>query len=153
MLAMFKLVYAVWMIVCTCSYTIFIVVAVVDDGVIPVDMLRSSSPSSSSSYQSSAHSPSPMDSGLFESSTERKVGNKREKTPHLPTFKGHWRSFIDGLQRVLLFAKDSSIINRITSNEKFSQDIVQVSLTLKSVGLSLVDNTKKQEVAYIGIMQ
>ena len=142
--------YVVWMIVCACSYAIFIVV---DNPVVFVNMPRSSSTSSSSSYQSSAQSSSLTDSTLFQSFTERKAGRKGDKSPHLPTFKGHWKSFIEGLQRVLLFTKDSSIINRITASEKFSQDIVQVSLTLKSVGLSLVDNTKKQEVAYIGVTQ
>ena len=84
---------------------------------------------------------------------ERKAGKRRDKSPRLPTFKGHWKSFIEGLQRVLLFTKDSSVISRISADEKFSQDIVQVSLTLKSVGVSLVDNTKKQEVAYVGVTQ
>ena len=129
------------MITCLCGIAVCILV---DNPVVSVNMSRSSS----SSYQASL-----THSSLFESSTERKAGKRGDKSPHLPTFKAHCKSFIEGLQRVLLFTRDSDVIDRITADERFSQDIVQLSLTLKSVGLSLVDNTKKREVAYIGVTQ
>lgn len=119
---------------------------------------RSMSTSTSSSHRGPAQSLSLMDTTLSVDSSvvdsgERRAGGKGERSARLPTFKGQWKSFIEGLQRVLIFSRDSSIIDRINADDKFSQNIVQVSLTLKSVGLSLVDNAKRREVAYIGITQ
>lgn len=114
---------------------------------------RSMSTSTSSSHRGPAQSLSLMDTTLSVDSGERRAGGKGERSARLPTFKGQWKSFIEGLQRVLIFSRDSSIIDRINADDKFSQNIVQVSLTLKSVGLSLVDNAKRREVAYIGITQ
>ena len=67
--------------------------------------------------------------------------------------RGHWKSFIDNLQRTLLFTEDDSILDRIKAADYFSQNLIEVSLSLRSVGLSLVDNKRKREVAYIGITQ
>ena len=74
------------------------------------------------------------------------------KTPP-QAFKGHWKSFIDGLQRVLVFTMDQDVLDRIVAADSVSQNNIDVSLTLKSVGLSLVDNKRKREVAFIGITQ
>ena len=67
--------------------------------------------------------------------------------------RGHWNSFIDNLQRTLIFTEDDSILNRIKAADYFAQNLVEVSLSLRSIGLSLVDNRRKREVAYIGITQ
>lgn len=67
--------------------------------------------------------------------------------------RGHWKSFFDGLQRVLVFTRDESILDCIKAADGVTQNSLDVSLTLKSVGLSLVDNKRRKEVAYIGITQ
>ena len=74
------------------------------------------------------------------------------KTPP-QAVRGHWKSFIDGLQRVLVFTMDQDVLDRIVAADSVSQNNIDVSLTLKSVGLSLVDNKRKREVAFIGITQ
>ena len=66
---------------------------------------------------------------------------------------GYWKSFIDNLQRTLIFANNTEILNRIKSADSMSQNIIQLSLSIKCIGLSLVDNTNKREVAYIGVTQ
>ena len=65
--------------------------------------------------------------------------------------RGYWKSFTDGIQRVLLFTPDEEVIYRIRSANTFSLPKVEVSLSLKAVGLSLVDNKRKQELAYISV--
>lgn len=78
-------------------------------------------------------------------------GQRRASSP--TSIRGYWKSFIDGLQRVLVFTMDEDTIDRIVAADTISQNNLEVSLRLKSVGISLVDNKRKREVAYIGIMQ
>lgn len=67
--------------------------------------------------------------------------------------RGYWKSFIDGLQRVLVFTRDEDVLDQIVAADSVSQNNVDVSLSLKSVGVSLVDNNRKREVAFIGVTQ
>ena len=67
--------------------------------------------------------------------------------------RGHWRSFIDGLQRVVVFTYDKQILNRITASDRVSRNMLEVSVTLRSIGVSLTDDTRRREVAYIGVTQ
>ncbi|EDO34505.1 predicted protein [Nematostella vectensis] len=61
-----------------------------------------------------------------------------------------WATFLDGLQRVLLIIDDFTLAYRaqVEVPERISQEI---SLNLQAIGLSLVNNEKSIEVAYIGI--
>ena len=83
------------------------------------------------------------------SSPQRK--KKGEASPLV--VRGHWKSFIDGLQRVLVFTRDEDVIDRIQAADTISKNDAEMTLTLRSVGISLVDNKRKREVAYIGITQ
>ncbi len=67
--------------------------------------------------------------------------------------KGYWKSFIDGIQRVVIFTPDEGIIDRIKAANSYSQPLIDVSLSLQFVGVSLVDNQKKRELAYISLSQ
>lgn len=67
--------------------------------------------------------------------------------------RGTWKSFTDNLQRTILFTDNTDILDRIKSADSISRNIFEVSLSIKSIGLSLVDNKAKREVAYIGITQ
>lgn len=63
----------------------------------------------------------------------------------------YWITFLDGLQRILLFTSDPNIQQdtQMASNlEVFDQEI-QVSI--HGAGLSLVDNISRTEVLYLGI--
>ncbi|KAL9987728.1 hypothetical protein ACROYT_G002079 [Oculina patagonica] len=64
--------------------------------------------------------------------------------------KFYWAAFLDGLQRVLLIIDDFTLAYRaqVEQKERPSQSI---TLGLQGVGLSLVNNEKSIEVAYIGI--
>ena len=63
--------------------------------------------------------------------------------------RGYWKSFIDGIQRILLFTPDESIIMAIRAANSFSIPKFEASLSLKAIGLSLVDNRRKLELAYV----
>ena len=52
-----------------------------------------------------------------------------------------------------MFIMDQDVLDHIVAADSVSQNNTDVSLTLKSVGLSLIDNKRKREVAFIGITQ
>ncbi|XP_069480592.1 intermembrane lipid transfer protein VPS13C isoform X2 [Ambystoma mexicanum] len=63
----------------------------------------------------------------------------------------HWVSFLDGRQRVLLFTDDIALISKARQAEELEQSDLEINVLLHSLGLSLVNNENKQEIAYIGI--
>uniref|UniRef100_A0A8C2YMD7 Vacuolar protein sorting 13 homolog C n=1 Tax=Chinchilla lanigera TaxID=34839 RepID=A0A8C2YMD7_CHILA len=63
----------------------------------------------------------------------------------------HWVSFLDGRQRVLLFTDDVALVSKALQAEAMEQADHEITLSLHSLGLSLVNNESKQEVSYIGI--
>ncbi|XP_051053816.1 intermembrane lipid transfer protein VPS13C isoform X2 [Phodopus roborovskii] len=63
----------------------------------------------------------------------------------------HWVSFLDGRQRILLFTDDVALVSKALQAEEMEQADHEVTLSLHSLGLSLVNNENKQEVSYVGI--
>nr|XP_057944344.1 intermembrane lipid transfer protein VPS13C isoform X2 [Doryrhamphus excisus] len=63
----------------------------------------------------------------------------------------HWVSFLDGRQRVLLFTEDVAVVTKARQAEELEQFQQEVKVSLQNLGLSLVNNASRQEVAYIGI--
>ncbi|XP_066130845.1 intermembrane lipid transfer protein VPS13C isoform X1 [Saccopteryx bilineata] len=63
----------------------------------------------------------------------------------------HWVSFLDGRQRILLFTDDVALVSKALQAEEMEQADYEITFSLHSLGLSLVNNEKKQEVSYIGI--
>ncbi|KAK2854371.1 hypothetical protein Q5P01_007032 [Channa striata] len=63
----------------------------------------------------------------------------------------HWVSFLDGRQRVLLFTEDVAVVTKARQAEELEQFQQEVKLSLQNLGLSLINNSSRQEVAYIGI--
>lgn len=68
---------------------------------------------------------------------------------HGPT--GYWVSFLDGLQRVILFTTSHEIWQYVMGGQRTERANTEVTLSLNAVGLSLVNDEKGLEVAYIGI--
>ena len=66
---------------------------------------------------------------------------------------GYWVSFTDGFQRVLLFTCDSELAQHARNGSEHERATIDVSLSLKAVGLSLVNDRKGLEVSYIGLPQ
>nr|XP_055175680.1 intermembrane lipid transfer protein VPS13C [Nyctereutes procyonoides] len=63
----------------------------------------------------------------------------------------HWVSFLDGRQRVLLFTDDVALVSKALQAEEMEQADHEITFSLHSLGLSLINNENKQEVSYIGI--
>ncbi|XP_065808670.1 intermembrane lipid transfer protein VPS13C isoform X5 [Labrus bergylta] len=63
----------------------------------------------------------------------------------------HWVSFLDGRQRVLLFTEDVAVVSKARQAEELEQFQQEVKVSLQNLGLSLINNTSRQEIAYIGI--
>ncbi|KAM9409075.1 intermembrane lipid transfer protein VPS13C isoform 2-T2 [Pholidichthys leucotaenia] len=63
----------------------------------------------------------------------------------------HWVSFLDGRQRVVLFTEDVAVVTKARQAEELEQLDQEVRVSLQNLGLSLVDNGRQQEVAYIGM--
>ncbi|XP_012873844.1 PREDICTED: vacuolar protein sorting-associated protein 13A [Dipodomys ordii] len=60
-------------------------------------------------------------------------------------------SFFEGLQRIILFTEDPKVFKATYESEKAELAEQEIVLALQDVGVSLVNNYTKQEVAYIGI--
>ncbi|XP_067348723.1 intermembrane lipid transfer protein VPS13C isoform X2 [Channa argus] len=63
----------------------------------------------------------------------------------------HWVSFLDGRQRVLLFTEDVAVVTKARQAEELEQFQQEVKVSLQNLGLSLINNSSRQEIAYIGI--
>lgn len=57
----------------------------------------------------------------------------------------------EGLQRVVLFTEDQPVYKLLCESEKAQLAEQEIILSLKNMGISLVNNNSSQEVAFIGI--
>lgn len=60
-------------------------------------------------------------------------------------------SFLDGRQRVLLFTEDVAVVTKARQAEDLEQFQQELKVSLQNLGLSLINNSRRQEIAYIGI--
>ena len=58
---------------------------------------------------------------------------------------------MDGLQRVVLFTANEAIQKHILEGNKTERAHLELTLSLSAVGISLVNDLKRLEVAYIGL--
>ncbi|XP_059213226.1 intermembrane lipid transfer protein VPS13C isoform X2 [Centropristis striata] len=63
----------------------------------------------------------------------------------------HWVTFLDGRQRVLLFTEDVAVVTKARQAEELEQFEQEVKVSLQNLGLSLINNGSRQEIAYVGI--
>ncbi|XP_062405510.1 intermembrane lipid transfer protein VPS13C isoform X2 [Sardina pilchardus] len=63
----------------------------------------------------------------------------------------HWVSFLDGRQRVLLFTEDVAVVAKARQAEELEQFQQEITVSLQNLGLSLINNKNKREIAYVGI--
>ncbi|XP_063769904.1 intermembrane lipid transfer protein VPS13A [Pseudophryne corroboree] len=60
-------------------------------------------------------------------------------------------SFLEGLQRIVLFTEDENVFQVTYDSEKAEAAEQEFTISLSNLGISLVNNYSKQEVSYIGI--
>lgn len=65
--------------------------------------------------------------------------------------KVYWVSFLDGIQRVLLFTPDPAVARDAQSAGELEVPTMAVSISIHGLGLSLVNSLRQQELVYIGI--
>lgn len=62
-----------------------------------------------------------------------------------------WVSFLDGMQRVLLFTEDMEIAKDAQSAGDLENIEQEITVSIHGLGVSLVNNLIRQEIMYIGI--
>lgn len=63
----------------------------------------------------------------------------------------YWVSFLYGMQRVLLFTEDKSVAKDAQSAKDLEVVNQEITVALHGLGLSLVNNSIRQEIMYMGI--
>ncbi|XP_017019677.1 intermembrane lipid transfer protein Vps13-like [Drosophila kikkawai] len=79
---------------------------------------------------------------------------KRDNTGDVVTENGSkalWVSFLDGLQRVLLFTESESIARRTESNAALQSITQSIDLRILGVGFSLINNESGVDILYLGV--
>ena len=67
--------------------------------------------------------------------------------------KGYWISFLDGLQRTLLFTDRYNLIENVRRRGRTSSSLVVANATFRSIGVSVVDDIKKRDILYLGLKE
>ncbi|KAF5289221.1 hypothetical protein FQR65_LT00109 [Abscondita terminalis] len=62
-----------------------------------------------------------------------------------------WVSFLDGMQRVLLFTTDEAVAENVQCAKQFEAIQQEINVLFHGLGFSLVNNLTRQEIVYIGI--
>lgn len=63
----------------------------------------------------------------------------------------YWVSFLDGMQRILLFTEDVEIARDAQSAGDLENIQQEITVSIHGLGISLVNNIIRQELLYIGI--
>ena len=64
---------------------------------------------------------------------------------------GYWVSFLDGLQRVIIFTPDAYVYKIAQRPSLVERTSTSVTVDLLAMGLSLVNDIESKEVAYLGL--
>ncbi|XP_028133900.2 intermembrane lipid transfer protein Vps13 isoform X1 [Diabrotica virgifera virgifera] len=62
-----------------------------------------------------------------------------------------WTSFLDGMQRVLLFTEDRALAEGAQASNILEVIQQEITVSIHGIGLSLVNNQARQEIMYLGI--
>lgn len=63
----------------------------------------------------------------------------------------YWASFLNGMQRTLLFTTQQQVAEDAQSAKQFEQIQQEVSVSIHGLGLSLVNNETLHEIMYVGM--
>lgn len=63
----------------------------------------------------------------------------------------YWVSFLDGMQRTLLFTAERQVAEGAQSAQQFEQIQQEVTVSIYGLGLSLVNNETLHEIMYVGV--
>ncbi|VDK58665.1 unnamed protein product [Gongylonema pulchrum] len=63
----------------------------------------------------------------------------------------YWVSFLNGRQRVYLFTNDLAVMTTAHEAYEVERATLSLEMSLQGIGVSVVDNFKTEEIAYMGI--
>jgi vacuolar protein sorting-associated protein 13A/C len=66
-------------------------------------------------------------------------------------YKVYWVSFLDGMQRILLFTQDEYVAKNAQAAKFFELFQQEITVSIYGVGLSLVNNHTRQEIMYMAM--
>ncbi|KAL5288954.1 hypothetical protein ACFFRR_009268 [Megaselia abdita] len=78
----------------------------------------------------------------------RRDGKGEFKVSHTRVY---WVSFLDGLQRVILFSDDANLANNIEDSSSIQKINDEIELSIHGIGISIVNNIKEVDVIYLSI--
>lgn len=81
-----------------------------------------------------------------QSAAAGKAKEKRES-------KGYWISFLDGLQRTLIFTDRYNLIENVRRRSRTSSSLMVANASFRSIGVSVVDDIKKRDILYLGMKE
>lgn len=82
----------------------------------------------------------------------KRVLKAKKRQQEIETDKGgYWVSFLDGLQRVIIFTPDAYVYKISQRPSLVERSNASVTANLLAIGLSLVDDIDSREVAYLGL--
>jgi len=79
-----------------------------------------------------------------------KMNKKHQEEIEADTL-GYWVSFLDGIQRVIIFTPDAYVYKIAQHPSLAERTNATITASLLSMGLSLVDDIGSREVAYLGL--
>ncbi|XP_025834660.1 vacuolar protein sorting-associated protein 13 isoform X2 [Agrilus planipennis] len=90
------------------------------------------------------------------------IGNKKEMQDELqtdglkefspmPNYTVYWVSFLNGMQRVILFTLNEDVAADVQSAKQFEVADTEINVSIHGIGLSLVNNVARQELMYLAI--
>lgn len=65
--------------------------------------------------------------------------------------KVYWVSFLDGLQRVILFTECEEIVTKSESSTALQSITQSIEVKIHGIGLSLINNETGVDILYLGI--
>lgn len=63
----------------------------------------------------------------------------------------YWVSFLDGLQRVILFTECEEIVTKSESSTALQSITQSIEVKIHGIGLSLINNETGVDILYLGI--
>lgn len=63
----------------------------------------------------------------------------------------YWVSFLDGLQRVLLFTDQKQVAENAQTAGELEPITQEINVSIHGIGISLVNNVIRKEIMYMGI--
>ena len=83
--------------------------------------------------------------------TKRSIIAKKRQQTIKADKESYWVSFLDGLQRVIIFTPDAYVYKIAQRPSLIERTNTSITAGVLAIGLSLVNDIESKEVAYLGL--